>query len=81
MFQGREAPLFCGTQVLLQCCQQLVCFLRHGGPPPKALHQGGLTMGSVSVQGEPKFSEGAASIYKPSQGEKHCMSCTMGLKR
>ena len=23
----------------------------------------------------------AASIYKPIQGEKHCMSCTMGLKK
>ena len=30
-------------------------FLRHGGPPPKALHQSGLTMGKMSVHGEPKF--------------------------
>ena len=37
----------------------LFCFfLRHGGPPPKALHQSGLTMGKMSVHGEPKFSEG-----------------------
>ena len=33
-------------------------FLRHGGSPPKALHQSGLTMGKISVHGVPKFSEG-----------------------
>ena len=37
-------------------------FLRHGGPPPKALHQSGLTMGKMSVHGEPKFSEGQPRV-------------------
>ena len=41
---------------------QLV-FLRHGGPPPKALHQSGLTMGKLSVHGEPKFSEGQPRVF------------------
>ena len=36
--------------------------LRHGGPPPKALHQSGLTMGKKSVHGEPKFSEGQPRV-------------------
>ena len=53
---------------------------RHGGPPFKALHQGGLTMGSVSIHTEPTFRT-AGSIYKPTQGAKHCISCTMGPKR
>ena len=38
-------------------------FLRHGGPPPKALHQSGLTMGKMSVHGEPKFSEGQPRVF------------------
>ena len=38
-------------------------FLRHGGPPPKALHQSGLTMGKVSIHGEPKFSEGQPRVF------------------
>ena len=38
-------------------------FLRHGGPPPKALHQSGLTMGKSSVHGEPKFSEGQPRVF------------------
>ena len=38
-------------------------FLRHGGPPPKGLHQSGLTMGKVSVHGEPKFSEGQPRVF------------------
>ena len=38
-------------------------FLRHGGPPPKALHQSGLTMGKISVHGEPKFSEGQPRVF------------------
>ena len=37
--------------------------LRHGGPPPKALHQSGLTMGKMSVHGEPKFSEGQPRVF------------------
>ena len=37
--------------------------LRHGGPAPKALHQSGLTMGKVSVHGEPKFSEGQPRVF------------------
>ena len=57
-------------------------FLRHGGPPPKALHQGGLTMGSVCVHGEPKFSEGQPRVFTNLiRVENTCMSCTMGLKR
>ena len=40
-----------------------VFFLRHGGPPPKALHQSGLTMGKMSVHGEPKFSEGQPRVF------------------
>ena len=40
-----------------------VPFLRHGGPPPKALHQSGLTMGKISVHGEPKFSEGQPRVF------------------
>ena len=38
-------------------------FLRHGGPPPKALHQSGLTMGKMSVHGEPKFCEGQPRVF------------------
>ena len=57
-------------------------FLRHGGPPPKALHQSGLTMSSVSVHGEPKFSEGQPRVFTNLvRVKKHCMTCTMGLKR
>ena len=41
----------------------LVVFLRQGGPPPKALHQSGLTMGKMSVHGEPKFSEGQPRVF------------------
>ena len=41
-----------------------VFFFRHGGPPPKALHQSGLTMGKMSVHGEPKFSEGQPRVFK-----------------
>ena len=37
--------------------------LRHGGPPPKALHQSGLNMGRMSVHGEPKFSEGQPRVF------------------
>ena len=40
-----------------------IFFLRHGGPPPKALHQSGLTMGKMSVHGEPKFSEGQPRVF------------------
>ena len=39
------------------------CFLRHGGPPPKALHQSGLTMGKKGVHGELKFSEGQPRVF------------------
>ena len=38
-------------------------FLRHGGPPLKALHKSGLTMGKMSVHGEPKFSEGQPRVF------------------
>ena len=38
-------------------------FLKHGGPPLNALHQGGLTMGKTSVHGEPKFSEGQPRVF------------------
>ena len=38
-------------------------FLRHGGPLPKVLHQSGLTMGKMSVHGEPKFSEGQLRVF------------------
>ena len=38
-------------------------FLRHGGPPPKALHQSVLTMGKMSVHGERKFSEGQPRVF------------------
>ena len=34
-------------------------FLMHGGPPPKALHQSGLTT-RRSVHGKPKFTEDSA---------------------
>ena len=40
-----------------------VAFLSHGGPPPKALHQSGLTMGKMSVHGEPKFSKGQPRVF------------------
>ena len=40
-----------------------VVLLTHGGPPPKALHQSGLTMGKMSVHGEPKFSEGQPRVF------------------
>ena len=43
--------------------QKFIFFLRHGGPPPKALHQSGLTMGKMSVHGEPKFSEGQPRVF------------------
>ena len=43
--------------------QTLPFFLRHGGPPPKALHQSGLTMGKMSVHGEPKISEGQPRVF------------------
>ena len=49
---------------LLRHRQKNLCFfLRHGGPPPKALHQSGLTMGKMSVHGEPKFSEGQPRVF------------------
>ena len=41
----------------------LIFFLGMAVPPPKALRQGGLTMGSVSVHGEPKFSEGQPLVF------------------
>ena len=50
----------CAVAVL---CFVLCVFLRHGGPPPKALHQSGLTMGKMSVHGEPKFSEGQPRVF------------------
>ena len=40
-----------------------VFFVRHGGPPPKALYQSGLTMGKMSNHGEPKFSEGQPRVF------------------
>ena len=43
--------------------KRLRFFLRHRGPPPKALHQSGLTMGKMSVHGEPKFSEGQPRVF------------------
>ena len=45
------------------CCRWWFFFLTHGGPPPKALHQSGLTMGKMSVHGEPKFSEGQPRVF------------------
>ena len=57
----------CGVPVRPQTLSSSVfffCFfLRHGGPPPKALHQSGLTMGKMSVHGEPKFSEGQPRVF------------------
>ena len=41
----------------------LCFFFRHGGLPPKALHQSGLTMGKMSVHGEPKFPEGQPRVF------------------
>ena len=38
-------------------------FLRHGGPPPKIIHQSGLTTGITSVHGEPKFTEGQLPVF------------------
>ena len=38
-------------------------FLRHGGPPPKAVHEGSLTLGKVSVHGEPNFSKGQPPVF------------------
>ena len=45
------------------CRSKRPFFLRHGGPPPKALHQSGLTMGKMSVHGELKFSEGQRRVF------------------
>ena len=45
------------------CTTGIALFLRHGGPPPKALHQSGLTMGKMSVHGEPKFSEVQPRVF------------------
>ena len=38
-------------------------FFRHGGPPPKALHQSCLTMGKMSIHGEPKFSKRQPRVF------------------
>ena len=39
-------------------------------------------MGSVSVHGEPKFSEGQPRVFTNLvRVKKHCMRCTMGLRR
>ena len=46
-----------------RCARSVCFFFRHGGPPPKALHQSGLTMGKMSVHGEPKFSEGQPRVF------------------
>ena len=65
---------WCACAVLLVWCMLLLApgavvrccvffFLRHGSPLPKALHQSGLTMGKMSVHGEPKFSEGQPGVF------------------
>ena len=59
------APVWCSTwrpsaRRVMRTEAQL---LRHGRPPLKALHQRGLTMGKMSVHGEPKFSEGQPRVF------------------
>ena len=53
----------CLVRVLPSPLSHRVFFFRHGGPPPKALHQSGPTMGKMSVHGEPKFSEGQPRVF------------------
>ena len=57
--------LFCTSPPVRSPLPQTDFFslLRHGGPPPKALHQSGLTMGKMSGHGEPKFSEGQLRVF------------------
>ena len=53
-----------GTWSVSRCSVSCTCFFfRHGVPPPKALHQGGLTMGNVCVHGKPQFSEGQPRVF------------------
>ena len=55
-------------------------FFRHGGPPPRALHQSGLTMGMSSVHGKPKFiQESKLSTKHQTQGAEQCQEGTRRL--
>ena len=67
---GGQGPIVMGYQFIRNACGGFtVCFyFRHGGPPPKALHQGGLTMGNACVHGELKFSEGQPQVFTNQSG-------------
>ena len=54
-------------------------FFRHGGPPSRALHQSGLTMGKGSIHGEPKFiEESKLSTKQQTQGAEKYREGTRG---
>ena len=62
-FVGGGVEKHCGRLVLFFHVVIILFFFGHGDPPPKALHQSGLTMGKMSVHGEPKFSEGHPRVF------------------